>query len=315
MYIRRIAIIGAGVMGSGIAQVCASAGYETAITRKHKELFKETYNRIRSNLWFLMQNKVITKKDIENALSKIKFYESISEAAKKADFIIEAVTEDISLKKEIFKKLDQVCPQHAIIASTTSSFSISELASATNRPHQVVGTHWWNPPYLMPIVEIVKGRYTSSKTIRTTRRLISKLGKVPVICEDSPGLIGVRLQSILAMEAVRLLEEEDFTPEDIDTVIRMTLGLRLPILGIFEIMDFGGLDTFFRACEHLHKTLGERFRPPDMLKRKVERGELGVKTGKGFYIHNKKFEDDIIRKRDQRIINLLKALELLKHEL
>ena len=113
----------------------------------------------------------------------------------------------------------------------------------------------------------------------------------------------------------RRVEEEDFTPEDIDTVIRMTLGLRLPILGIFEIMDFGGLDTFFRACKHLHKTLGERFRPPDTLKHKVEKGELGVKTGKGFYIHNKKFEDDIIRKRDQRIINLLKALGLLKHEL
>lgn len=312
MRIRKIAVIGAGIMGHGIAQVCALAGYETLVTRKRKELFKETYEKIKSNLNVLMENGIITSEDVEDALSRIKFSEGVSEAAQDADFVIEAVVENMDLKKSIFKELDQVCPEHTILATNTSSFSITEIASATRRQDKVVGTHWWNPPHLMPLVEIVRGQRTSDETIRVTKGLIERLGKVPVVCKDSPGFLGVRLQAALVIEAISMLEEGLASAEDIDTAVKMTLGFRLPILGPLETVDLGGMDTFLYAYDYLHKTLGEKFRPPNLLRHKVEINELGIKTGRGFYDYAGKSIEDILKRRDQWLINQLKSQGLLK---
>jgi 3-hydroxybutyryl-CoA dehydrogenase len=236
----------------------------------------------------------------------------LAEAVKDADFVIEAVTEDLNLKKNLFKELDALCPKHTILATNTSSFSITEIASATTRQDKVVGTHWWNPPYLMPLVEIVQGKRTSDETVSTTKDFIAKLGKVPVICKDSPGFLGVRLQAALVIEAVSMLEEGLATAEDIDTAVKMTLGLRLPILGPLETVDLGGMDTFLYAYDYLYKTLGEKFKPPNLLKRKVELGELGIKTGKGFYDYKGKDIKSIIKRRDEWLIEQLKSRGLLK---
>ncbi|MGP3667644.1 MAG: 3-hydroxyacyl-CoA dehydrogenase family protein [Candidatus Bathyarchaeota archaeon] len=308
----KIAVIGAGIMGHGIAQVCASAGYQTMVTDKQKEVLRTAYARISSNLETFVETGILTSEDVKKILSRIVFVENIGDAAKDVDFVIEAVTENMNIKKEVFKELDKVCPSHTILASNTSSFSITEIASATNRKDKVVGMHWWNPPHLMPLVEIVKGQYTSKETIMTTKELAKKLGKVPVVCKDTPGFLGVRLQAALIMEAILMLEEGLATAEDIDTAVKMTLGLRLPILGPLEIVDLGGMDTFLYAYTYLYKTLGEKFKPPSLLKSKVESGELGIKTGKGFYNYPGKSIEEVVKRRDRWLIEQMKSRGLLK---
>jgi 3-hydroxybutyryl-CoA dehydrogenase len=310
--IQKVAVVGAGIMGHGIAQVCAQAGYKTSIVRRRPELLQQALDEIKSNLQVLVEKDVITRKEVDEALSRIRCETSLAEAVKDADFVIEAVTEDLNLKKNLFKELDALCPKHTILATNTSSFSITEIASATTRQDKVVGTHWWNPPYLMPLVEIVKGKRTSDETVSTTKDFIAKLGKVPVICKDSPGFLVVRLQAALVIEAVSMLEEGLATAEDIDTAVKMTLGLRLPILGPLETVDLGGMDTFLYAYDYLYKTLGEKFKPPNLLKRKVELGELGIKTGKGFYDYKGKDIKSIIKRRDEWLIEQLKSRGLLK---
>jgi len=310
--IQKVAVVGAGIMGHGIAQVCAQAGYKTSIVRRRPELLQQALDEIKSNLQVLVEKDVITRKEVDEALSGIRCETSLAEAVRDADFVIEAVTEDLNLKKNLFKELDALCPKHTILATNTSSFSITEIASATTRQDKVVGTHWWNPPYLMPLVEIVQGKRTSDETVSTTKDFIAKLGKVPVICKDSPGFLGVRLQAALVIEAVSMLEEGLATAEDIDTAVKMTLGLRLPILGPLETVDLGGMDTFLYAYDYLYKTLGEKFKPPNLLKRKVELGELGIKTGKGFYDYKGKDIKSIIKRRDEWLIEQLKSRGLLK---
>lgn len=310
--IQKVAVVGAGIMGHGIAQVCAQAGYETSIVRRHPELLQQALDEIKSNLQVLIENGIITSEEAAEALRRIKCETELAEAVKDADLVIEAVTEDMNVKKSLFKELDTLCPKHTILATNTSSFSITEIASATTRQDKVVGTHWWNPPYLMPLVEIVKGKRTSDETVTTAKDFIVKLGKVPVICKDSPGFLGVRLQAALVIEAVSMLEEGLATAEDIDTAVKMTLGLRLPILGPLETVDLGGMDTFLYAYDYLYKTLGEKFKPPNLLRHKVELGDLGIKTGKGFYDYKGKSVESIIRRRDEWLIGQLKSRGLLK---
>jgi len=310
--IKIIVVVGAGIMGHGIAQVCAQAGYETKIVRRRPELLKQALDAIWANLQLLMERGVITSREADETLSRIKCETSLAEAVKDADFVIEAVTEDLNVKKNLFKELDILCQKHTVLATNTSSFSITEIASATNRQDKVVGTHWWNPPYLMPLVEVVKGERTSEETVKIARELMVRLGKVPVVCKDSPGFLGVRLQAALVIEAISMLEEGLATAEDIDTAVKMTLGFRLPILGPLQTVDLGGMDTFLYAYDYLYKTLGEKFKPPNLLRRKVELGELGIKTGKGFYDYKGKDIESIIKSRDEWLIEQLKSRGLLK---
>lgn len=311
-HIQKVTIVGTGIMGHGIAQVCAQAGYETSITRKRVELLQQAFNAIKSSLQTLVQKGIITKDEEKDALSRIKCSESLAEAVKDTDFVIEVIGENMDAKKNIFKELDNLCPQETILATNTSSFSITSIASVTNRPDKVVGTHWWNPPSLMPLVEVIKGKQTSPEVSVATKEFITSLGKVPVICKDSPGFIGVRLQAALVIEAISMLEEGLATAEDIDKAVKMTLGLRLPILGPLETVDLGGMDTFLHAYDYLYNTLGERFKPPNLLRSKVQMGELGIKTGKGIYDYSGKSIESIIRRRDEWLIEQLVNKGLLK---
>ena len=305
---KKVVVIGAGIMGPGIAQVCAQAGHNTSILRRRPELLQQTLEAIKSNLQMLIANGLITNEEASETLRRIRAETDLVEAVKEADFVIEAIPEDMAAKKALFKELDELCSSHTILASNTSSFSITEIASVTSRPDKVVGTHWWNPPHLMPLVEIVKGNQTSDETVRITKDFVAGLGKIPVVCKDSPGFLGVRLQAALVLEAIRMLEEGLATAEDIDMAVKLTLGLRLPILGPLEIVDLGGMDTFLYAYSYLYNTLGERFKVPQLLKRKVESNELGIKTGKGFYGYTSEKINEITRRRDQWLIEQLKKL-------
>jgi len=306
---KKVVVVGAGVMGPGIAQICAQAGHDTSIIRRRPELLQQTLEAIKSNLQMLLQNGLITSQEASETLQRIKAKTDLAEAVKEADFVIEAIPEDMAAKKTLFKELDKLCSSQTILASNTSSFSITELAAVTSRPDRVVGTHWWNPPHLMPLVEIVRGKQTSDETVRITKDFVNDLGKIPVVCKDSPGFLGVRLQAALVLEAIRMLEEGLATAEDIDMAVKLTLGLRLPILGPLEIVDLGGMDTFLYAYSYLYDTLGERFKLPQLLRRKVESNELGIKTGKGFYTYTNEQIEAIVRRRDQWLIEQLKKLQ------
>lgn len=304
--IKQVTVVGSGIMGHGIAHVCAQAGYQVTMVDINQEILQFAIEKIKSELETLVRNHVITKEHIEATLRRINCTTVLRGAVESTDFVIEAVKEDIDLKKEIFKELDEHCPKQAILATNTSSFRIIELASATNREDKVVGMHWWNPPYLMPLVEIIKGAKTSSGTVELATRVTAKLGKKPVVCKDSPGFIGVRLQAAVFIEAISMLEQGIASAEDIDTAIKMTLGIRLPVIGPLETVDLGGLDTFLFAYDYLHRKLGDKFQPPDLLRQHVEEGKLGLKTGKGFYEYTTESSEALMKRRDEWILKQLK---------
>lgn len=306
--VKKILVLGSGTMGSGIAQVCAQAGFETVLTETVPEtgqsqlrskLLGQAIEKIKSNLQALVDGEVLDYSEPTETLSRIQTDTNLENAAKDADLVIEVVVENLEIKKELFQKLDALTPEHTIIASNTSSFKITDLGSATDHPERIIGTHWWNPAYLMPLVEIIRGEKTSDETVEKTYEIVKELKKVPVICKDSPGFIGVRLQAALVTEAIKMLEEGTASAEDIDTTVKMSLGFRLPILGPLEIVDLGGTDVFYYAYDYLYRNLGDRFKPSKLLEEKVREKELGIKTGKGFYEYTEESIKDIVTKRDK----------------
>jgi 3-hydroxybutyryl-CoA dehydrogenase len=216
------------------------------------------------------------------------------------------VFENPELKRDIFREFDRICQEHTIFATNTSSISLDEISSATSRADRCVGMHWWNPPYLMPLVEVVRGEKSSDKSIQVAKALALTAGKTPVVCRNSPGLLGVRIQAALVTETVRVLQEGLATPEEIDTAVRLTLGLRLPVIGPLRIVDLGGSDVFNEAYDYLARNLGTRFEPPQILRAMVSEGRLGVKTGQGFYRYNRKQAKSITKARDEWVAWRLK---------
>ena len=309
LKVGKIAVIGAGIMGSGIAQVCAQAGFETNIYDKYSTALQKVSDNIKRTLDLLVGNDLVQANEVDNILQRIHTTPTLNKATEDVDFVIEAIVEDISKKKSLFAELDDLCGKDTVLATNTSSFSISEVASATKGQERVVGMHWWNPPYLMPLIEIVKGGRTSEQTLEATRSLAMNLGKKPVVCKDSPGFLGVRLQAALVIEAIKILEEGLADVEDIDLAVRMSLGFRLPIIGPLQAVDLGGLDTFFYAYDYLREKLGDVYKPPDLLRDKVRKGDLGIKTGKGFYEHTTASAASLVERRDRWIMKRAKELQ------
>jgi 3-hydroxybutyryl-CoA dehydrogenase len=279
--IKKVAVIGAGSMGSGIAYICAVKGFEVSLTEVNEDLLKKGIGKIREMIVEGVSRGKFTPKDAESILSKIKGATDIAEAAKNVDLTVEAVFEDIKVKKDVFKKLDESCPPHAILASNTSALSITEMAQATKRPDKVIGLHFFNPPYAMKLVEVVMGDETSEETRRAADNFAKGLGKETVTVKDSPGFIVNRLVLPMLNEAAQLVfEEKKTTMEDVDKAV--TLGMNFPA-GPFRLADFVGLDVALAVLEHLYEGFGEKFKPSPILIEKVKSGQLGIKTRKGFY--------------------------------
>lgn len=278
--INKVAVIGAGTMGSGIAYTCAAKGYEVHIAEVNDELLKRGMNRIRQMIVEGVSRGKLSPKDAEETMKRVKGTTNIAEAVKEADIVIEAVYEDINVKKEVFQKLDEVCPPHAILASNTSALSITEMAAATKRPGKVIGLHFFNPPYAMKLVEVVMGKQTDEETRKIAEAFVKALGKETVIVKDSPGFIVNRIVLPMLNEATYLLYEGKATAEDIDKAA--TLGMNFP-MGPFRIADYVGLDIALAVLQHLYGAFGEKFKPCPLLVEKVKNGHLGMKTRKGFY--------------------------------
>ena len=278
--VRRVAVVGAGTMGHGIAQVAALAGADTVLVDRTDALIDEGLTRIRENLDEGVQRGKVEPEARDAALARLAGSTSIEEAARKVDLAVEAVPEQLELKRQVFRSLESGAPDGAILATNTSSLSITAIQEGLEVPGRVVGLHFFNPVHIMKLVEVVRGEQTAPATVDAALDWVRQLGKEPIVVADAPGFASSRLGIALGLEAMRMVEEDVASPEDIDTA--MTLGYRHP-MGPLRLTDLVGLDIRLAIAEYLHETLGERFRPPRILREKVARGELGKKTGKGFF--------------------------------
>jgi 3-hydroxybutyryl-CoA dehydrogenase len=277
----RVAVVGAGTMGHGIAQVVAMAGADVVLVDRTKELVEGGLSRIRANLDAGVERGKVTPHLRDEALGRIRGETDMRAAADGIDLAIEAVPERIDLKRSVFAALEAGAPPEAILASNTSSLSLTAIQTALARPGRVVGLHFFNPVHIMQLVEVVRGEATEEAVVDDAVAFAGWLGKQPIVVRDSPGFASSRLGIALGLEAMRMVEEGVASPLDIDTA--MTLGYRHP-MGPLRLTDLVGLDVRLHIAEYLYEALGtDRFRPPQILRDKVARGELGQKTGRGFF--------------------------------
>lgn len=285
MDIKKIAVIGAGAMGHGIAQLAAMNGFDTIMRDINKEFVEAGMKNIRWSIGKLIGRAKIQPSDAEKALKRIKPLVSLEEAVKEADFIIEAIPEKLALKQQVFKEIDGFAPSHAILATNTSALPITEIATATKRPEKVIGMHFFNPPVLMRLVEVIMGEKTNGDTRDVTMNLSKKFGKEPVLCrKDVPGFIANRITISSTNLVAWMVYKGEYTVEEVDAAGMYKAGMPM---GTFTLLDFTGLDIAY----HVMKFMEERepnFDVSPLIKEKMEKGEIGVKAGKGFYTYPEK---------------------------
>jgi 3-hydroxybutyryl-CoA dehydrogenase len=280
----RIAVIGAGLMGSGIAQVFAAAGHQVVLQDAYTEALERAPGVIRSNLNFLADSGLCSAGAVEEAVGLVSTTADLAEAASGAAFVVECVFENLELKQQVFEELDRVCPPGTILCSNTSVMSITEIGRRTQHKERVVGTHFWNPPYLIPLVEVVRTEHVSSAVVDKTMDVLRSAGKHPIDCKkDVPGFVANRLQHALWREAISIVEHGIADAATVDESIRYGFGLRLPILGPMENSDMVGLDLILSIHDYILPHLEASGEPSPLLKRKVESGDLGFKSGRGFF--------------------------------
>jgi 3-hydroxyacyl-CoA dehydrogenase len=282
--IQCIAVVGAGLMGHGIALEFAAHGYEVRLHDRDQTQLDRAGDGITEGLARLAETGRITPEAALIAPTRIASSTDLEETVADVDLVIEAVYEDLDLKRAIFRDLDARAPRRAILASNTSSFMPSLLAAETERPDRVIVAHYFNPPHLLPLVELVRGEATSDDTVATLRDLYRGIGKSPaVVAREAPGFVGNRLQMALLREALAIVGAGIATPEDVDTIVKTGFGRRLSVAGAFEIADAAGWDVTLAVAEQIFPTLDAAMAPPPSLREQVARGELGLKSGKGFY--------------------------------
>lgn len=299
--IKRVAVIGAGLMGFGVATEFARFGYETAIYNTRKESSRRAMEQAREALDLMAETKLITKRQADAAHKRLHPTTDLEEAAHGADFINESVLESLVLKKDIFGKLDKVCPPSTILATNTSGLRVTDIASATQHPERVIATHYFQPPHFVPLVEVVPGEKTSAETVERTAAFLRGLRKKAVVIKmELPAFIGNRIQGAIAREVQSLVDRGAATPEMIDDVISFGFGRRMAYTGYFKRIDLIGLDFLYNAAKAAG---GVPWKP---LAERVERGDLGMETGKGFYEWPGDSAKELHRRQNTELIRLMK---------
>jgi 3-hydroxybutyryl-CoA dehydrogenase len=284
--VKNICVLGAGIMGSGIVEVCARLGYNTTFIEISDDLVKKGTERVKKSLGRALEKGKITKEEVDKTVAKIKGTKDLKEGAGNADIVIEAIAEDMKLKKDTWKKLDEVCPKQTIFASNTSSLMITDQASATKRPEKFIGMHFFNPAPVMKLIEIVRGALTSDETYKIIYDLSMKMDKVPVSATDGPGFFTTRFICFTIAEIIRMLELGIAGVKEIDTMVK--LGFNWP-MGPLTLADFVGLDTILHVLDYIYTETGNSaYKPPMLLKKMVTAGFLGPPQQKpgsrgGFY--------------------------------
>jgi 3-hydroxybutyryl-CoA dehydrogenase len=282
--IQRIAVVGAGLMGHGIALELAAHGFTVQLHDQDQAQLDRARDGITNGLARLVAIERITRDAAAAAPARITMGRDLRAAVTNTDLVIEAVSENLDVKRSIFRELDAWAPPGAMLASNTSTFMPSLLAAATGRLRQVIVTHYFNPPYLLPLVELVRGDQTSDETVETLRALYQSIGKSPAVVQrEAPGFVGNRLQMALLREALAIVDAGIASPRDVDTIIRTSFGRRLAVAGVFEVFEAAGWDLTLTVAEQLFPAIDRSTEPPASLRQKVARGELGLKSGQGFY--------------------------------
>lgn len=284
MKVNKIAVIGAGLMGTGIAQTVSTGRFAVNLRDISTDILDSSRSNIAQQLRRLIDKGRLSPQEATDVLNRITFTESMEAAVDQVDLIIEAVPENLELKKDIFSEMDKLADPSAIFASNTSELSISKLAEATSRKQKVIGTHWFFPPQVMKLIEVVVSPKTSQDTLDTTIAFCQEIGKETVTCKDKQGFITSRAISAMIAECLRIYEDGIASIEDIDKAMR--LGFNHPI-GPFQLADMSGLDVVCHSMEGLNQVFGDRFKPTETMVKLVTKRHLGQKTGKGFYNYNK----------------------------
>jgi len=299
---RAAAVIGTGMMGPGIALTLALGGLRTVLISRTEDGARRGMEAARAQARLLEEHGLIERAPALEAST------GLDAAIAGVDLVIESAPEDMALKQRLFERLDRVAPPEAVLASNTSGLSITAIASLCSRPERVLTTHFWNPPHLMPLVEIVKGERTSHEIALAVRDLLARCGKVPVLVKkDRPGQLGNRLQMALVREAAHIIAEGIADVEDVDLAARMGFGLRLPAYGILEHQDVIGLDLGFAVVDYVARDLCNQPAGPAIMRDMIARGELGAKTGKGFYDWSQKSLEEVKSRRDSFVLSILKT--------
>lgn len=280
MEVNNIMVVGAGIMGRGIAHVAALGGYNVVLVDVGPDILDKALGIIRDNLKKGVELGKVKSEEADAAFARIQTSTDMASAASSADFVIEAVPEDLELKMKVFRTLDSACPAHTILATNTSAKSPTEIGSVTKRPDKIIGMHFFNPAHIMRLVEIIRALDTSEDTVLTTEEVARRMGKETVRVNEFPGFATSRINALIGNEAFYMLMEGVASAEDIDKALK--LGLNHP-MGPFEMVDLVGLDTRLKVLEYLHQTLGEKYRPCPLMVKYVKAGRLGRKTGKGVY--------------------------------
>jgi 3-hydroxybutyryl-CoA dehydrogenase len=303
MKINKVAVLGAGTMGHGIAELAARASFDVVLCDISDELLGKAVNAIENSL----NASGLSANSIAKILQRIKCVTSISEAVASADFVVECLPEKLDLKRKIFKQLDELCKPEVILATNTSGLSPTAIAADLKHPERVVVAHFWNPPQLIPLVEVVPGDKTSKETIDRTMEWVKALDKQPIrMNKECLGFIGNRLQFAILREALYIVEQGYADPEEVDKSITYGHGRRLAVTGPFCSADMGGLDVFHNISTYLFAELSNTSQPSLLLQKMVEDGNLGLKSGKGFYDWTPERKEKIIKLRTQTLIDFLK---------
>jgi 3-hydroxybutyryl-CoA dehydrogenase len=300
--IKRVLVLGSGVMGSSIAQVFATANIDVVLVDVDQKILSRAMGLIESSLKTLVDFGKVSNDKIPSILSHIKPSTDLTQMIGDADFIIEAVPEVPDIKKKLFTQLGELCPEDTVIASNTSALDIFGIADM-KRPERLVIAHFFAPAHIIPLVEIVPGPTTSSETISFTATLMERVGKSPIIMKKfGPGFIVNRIQKAIGEACLEMIEQGLAGPEEIDRAIKLSLGIRLPIVGVVQSMDFNGLDMLLDTMRNYGKIYS-------FVEEKVKKGHLGVKTSKGIYDYQGRSETEILKKRDEFYLKMLKYLQ------
>lgn len=311
--IKTISVLGAGIMGHGIAQSFLMGGYPVTLYDIDESILETAKAHIEQNLQLFHQADLIKREDIKVVLRRLATTIDLKRAVEGSDFIVEAAPENLELKQELFQRVESFCRENAIIASNTSSLTLTDIGKRVKNKERVVISHWFNPPHIVPTVEVVKGENTSDDTMETTFQLLIKIKKVPVkISRELPGFLVNRIQIAMVREVFDLYEKGIANAEDIDKAVKGSFGFRLASIGPLLTVDLGGVDLWLKVCENLLPQIQSSTESPKALQRLVSQGHHGIKSGKGFYDYTVDFSkaelDEFIQKRDREFLNRLKNL-------